>query len=129
MVPDGCGSGERLRLTSQLRVKLGTIRPPITEIRIAAAAIPRREPRPAGMSVPFASRGMRRFVPAKTAIGMIRGKWRFAGAAKSSKAMTRMNVTGKMSSAAKTNQAGVPHVMQAIRPSDQRLTRATNGNP
>ena len=64
------------RLASQLRVKLGTIRPATTEISTITAASARRHPSPEGTATPSASRCIRRLAMPRTVTGATIGRLR-----------------------------------------------------
>ena len=116
------------RLASQLRVKLGTIRPATTEIRTTTAASPRRHPRPDGMATPSASRCIKRLATPRTVTGATIGRLRQFWPATISRAATPTRSAGKDRSAAMASHAGTSdETRQARRPSAHSPTSSASG--
>ena len=65
----GSGTAGSSRRRSQLRVKAGVIRPPMTAISIITQPKPARQPSPCGTGAPIASPCIRRFARPRIARG------------------------------------------------------------
>ena len=131
----GAGSLTVPCLASQLRVKLGMIRPPTTEIRTTIAARPRRHPRLGGTSKPPTSRCIRRSAMERTATGKVIGRLRQFRPAAISRATAAVRITGNERSATAATQKGIQRRNQAGDAAEQPQggepcqRRATNRQP
>ena len=74
--PRNRGTRRQACAASQFRVKLGTIRPPTTEMSTMSAASPSRHPKPGGRLTPAASRCISKLAMPKTVTAPIIGRLR-----------------------------------------------------
>ncbi len=115
---------------SQLRVKLGTIRPPTSAISTTVTPNPRRQPMPQGSATPAASRCIRRFPTPSSRTAPAIGRLRQLRPARISRRTTTKKIAGKARSTAAAGQAPIqtdPAI--AARPASQSSIRPASGAP
>ena len=121
----------RTRLASQLRVKLGMMRPATTEISTITAARPRRHPRPGGAAMPAASSCIKQIGGRENGHRARPSAGCASSARRRSRARSRpTKATGKARSAAMASQTGISaETRPAIRPSSHKPAKLASGSP
>ena len=128
--PGMAGRCTTRRFANQLRVKLGIIRPPTTEISTMTAARPRRHPSPAVTATPAPSKCISRLAVPKTPNAPIIARLRQFRAARISRATSRASTVENERSTIAANHAGTSsETMHTTGPSNHKLARSAKGAP
>ena len=129
-MPNGAGNGPGPRLASQLRVKLGTIRPPISTISMTITAMPSRQPAAPVSAQPRTSACISALAtrnrPSAATIGRLR---QFSPVRISRRTTPRRTSHSERSIAAASPAPISAETATAILPASQRRTRPPSGAP